>query len=103
MRGRQANVMIPGFLAIFILSTLAYILGNSQSAKAINLGYAFWALLIGLLISNTVGTPEWLKPAVRSEYYQDLRRQTPQTRFLVDIYVLKTMIYCLNQVYLGKS
>ena len=98
MRGRQANVMIPGFLAIFILSTLPYILGNSQSAKAINLGYAFWALLIGLLISNTVGTPEWLKPAVRSEYYQDLRRQTPQTRFLVDIYVLKTMIYFLERV-----
>ena len=57
MQGRRANAMIPGFLAIFILATLAYVLGNSQAAKAINLGYAFWALLIGLLISNTVGTP----------------------------------------------
>jgi len=69
MRGRRANAMIPGFLTIFILATLAYILGNSQAAKAINLGYAFWALLIGLLISNTVGTPEWLRPAVQTEYY----------------------------------
>ncbi|MCL2928104.1 MAG: YeiH family protein [Trichodesmium sp. MAG_R01] len=69
MQGRRANAMIPGFLAIFILATLAYVLGNSQAAKAINLGYAFWALLIGLLISNTVGTPECLKPAVRTEYY----------------------------------
>ena len=34
---------------------------------------------------------------------QDLRRQTPRTPFLVDIYVLKTMIYCLNRVSLRKS
>ena len=33
------------------------------------LEWAFWALLIGLLISNTVGTPEWLKPAIRTEFY----------------------------------
>jgi hypothetical protein len=26
-----------------------------------------------------------------------------ETRFLVDIYVLKTMIYCLNRVSLRKS
>ena len=34
---------------------------------------------------------------------QDLRRQTPRTPFLVDIYVLKTMIYCRNRVSLRKS
>ena len=33
------------------------------------LEWAFWALLIGLLISNTVGTSEWLKPAIRTEFY----------------------------------
>ncbi|NES68112.1 MAG: putative sulfate exporter family transporter, partial [Okeania sp. SIO2D1] len=69
MGGRRGRAMIPGFFGIFLLATLAYILGNSQVAKAINLGYAFWALAIGLLISNTVGTPKWLRPAVRTEYY----------------------------------
>ena len=33
------------------------------------LEWAFWALIVGLLISNTVGVPEWLKPAIRTEYY----------------------------------
>ncbi|MFW5701459.1 MAG: YeiH family protein, partial [Bacteroidota bacterium] len=33
------------------------------------LGYALWAILIGLIISNTVGTPEWVKPAALTEYY----------------------------------
>jgi uncharacterized integral membrane protein (TIGR00698 family) len=31
--------------------------------------YVIFALLAGLLISNTIGTPEWLKPAVQTEYY----------------------------------
>ena len=33
------------------------------------MGYAFWALALGLVISNTAGVPGWLKPAVRSELY----------------------------------
>ncbi|NET64964.1 MAG: putative sulfate exporter family transporter [Moorea sp. SIO1G6] len=69
MKGKEGRNMIPGFLVIFLLSVLSYILGNSQTAKAINLGYAFWALLIGLIISNTIGTPRWMMPAVRTEYY----------------------------------
>ena len=32
-------------------------------------GYAAWAILFGLLISNTVGTPNWVKPAVQTEYF----------------------------------
>ena len=33
------------------------------------LEWAFWALLVGLLISNTVGVPKWLKPAIKTEFY----------------------------------
>ena len=33
------------------------------------LEWAFWALIVGLLISNTVGVPQWLKPAIRTEFY----------------------------------
>ena len=70
MEGRRRGMeILPGFVAIFALSTLAYILGNSQTARAISLGYAFWALLIGLLISNILGTPQWLLKAARTEYY----------------------------------
>lgn len=31
--------------------------------------YAFWGLLIGLLISNTVGTPKWLLAGSRTEMF----------------------------------
>ena len=37
--------------------------------KYYGLGYALWALVIGLIISNTIKTPEWLKPALKTEMY----------------------------------
>ncbi len=58
-----------GFIPIFLLSVLAYFIENQTLINAAGVGYAFWALLLGLLISNTVGTPGWLKPGIRSELY----------------------------------
>ena len=57
------------FFAVFLLAVLSYFLANQTSIRAAGVGYAFWALLLGLTISNTVGTPRWLKPALRSELY----------------------------------
>ena len=58
-----------GFLALFLLAVLSYFLANQTGIRAAGVGYAFWALLLGLMISNTAGTPGWLKPALRSELY----------------------------------
>ena len=58
-----------GFFALFLLAVLSYFLANQTGIRAAGVGYAFWALLVGLIISNTAGTPEWLKPALRSELY----------------------------------
>ena len=58
-----------GFFALFLLAVLSYVLANQTGIRAAGVGYAFWALLLGLVISNTVGTPGWLKPALRSELY----------------------------------
>ena len=58
-----------GFFALFLLAVLSYLLANQAGIRAVGAGYAFWALLLGLLISNSVGTPGWLKPALRSELY----------------------------------
>ena len=58
-----------GFFVLFLLAVLSYLLANQAGIRAAGVGYAFWALLLGLLISNTAGTPEWLMPALRSELY----------------------------------
>ena len=58
-----------GFLLVFGLAVLSYMLAAQVVSKTYGIGYAAWAIAIGLIISNTIGTPEWLKPAVQTEYY----------------------------------
>ncbi len=58
-----------GFCLVFALGTIAYALAGQDVLKHYNLEYALWALAIGLLISNTVGTPDWARPAVRTELF----------------------------------
>ena len=58
-----------GFFGLFGLAVLSYFLANQTGIRAAGVGYAFWAILLGLVISNTAGVPGWLKPALRSELY----------------------------------
>lgn len=67
--GRSLGKFIPGFLATFGLATVAYVMAGQTVVKNYNLEYALWALLVGLLISNTVRTPGWLKPAIQTEFF----------------------------------
>ncbi len=60
---------IPGYTIVFVLAIVSYILANQFSIKACGLGYAFWALIIGLLISNTIGVPKWLLAGAKTEMY----------------------------------
>jgi uncharacterized integral membrane protein (TIGR00698 family) len=67
-RVRTGEFLLP-FLKVFLLSVLAYVLAEQKVVKYYGLEYALWALLIGLLISNTVGLSGRLRPAVRTELY----------------------------------
>lgn len=58
-----------GFFGLFGLAVLSYTFAAQTGIRAAGVGYAFWALLLGLVVSNTAGTPGWLKPALRSELY----------------------------------
>ena len=58
-----------GFFGLFGLAVLSYFLANQTGIRAAGVGYAFWAILLGLVVSNTAGAPGWLRPALRSELY----------------------------------
>ncbi|WP_013629137.1 YeiH family protein [Rubinisphaera brasiliensis] len=58
-----------GFTFVFVLATGAYLLASQAYVKHYNLEYALWALAAGLLISNTVGTPRFARPALRTELF----------------------------------
>lgn len=58
-----------GFSYVFGLGLLAYILAGQADMKTIGFGYAAWAIILGLLISNTIGTPSWVEHALKTELY----------------------------------
>ena len=67
--GTPIGQFIRGFLFVFALGIIAFLFGAQNNMKAIGFGYAAWAILLGLLISNTIGTPKWVKPALRTEFF----------------------------------
>jgi uncharacterized membrane protein YadS len=67
--GKGFGQFIIGFAFVFALACIAYFAAGQATMKQYGIGYAAWAILFGLIISNTVGTPKWVMPAVQTEYY----------------------------------
>jgi uncharacterized membrane protein YadS len=67
--GYRPTQFVPAFALVFVLSLLLYALGQWSEAARYNLEPPLVALLLGLLIANSAGTPRWLQPALRVEFY----------------------------------
>ena len=68
LQGESVRKFIPAFLCLFVIAVVVRLVSAEFTLNRY-LEWAFWALLIGLLISNTVGIPDWLRPAIRTEFY----------------------------------
>ncbi len=69
LTGKGGGNFFLSFIAIVGLAILAQVFSTHVSMKALNLETVFFSILIGLLISNTMKVPEWMKPAIQSEFY----------------------------------
>ena len=58
-----------GFLAVFALACLANVLGGYKPTAQYGVNGEIMAIVVGMVIANTIGTPKWIKPAVQVEYY----------------------------------
>jgi len=67
--GKSALRFLPGGLFLVVLGGLAYFLATQKFVNDYNLEYPLWALMVGLIIGNTVGEVPWLKPALIGEYF----------------------------------
>lgn len=67
-QGNSFRKYIPAFIGLFLLAIVVRIISAEYTLNRY-LEWAFWALIIGLLVSNSVGVPNWLKPAVKTEFY----------------------------------
>ncbi len=68
LKGNSIKKYIPAYIGLFVLSILVRFISAEYTLNRY-LEWAFWALVVGLLITNTVGLPKWLKPAVQTEFY----------------------------------
>ncbi len=60
---------IPALLVIFALTLVAQLLANIPAIKEFGFESVFFAVILGLVISNFLKVPQWMKPAVNSEFY----------------------------------
>lgn len=67
--GCKIGAFLVGLPVVFGLAWLARFLAGNGLFIDWGIEYVIFALGLGLLISNTVGTPEWLKPAVQTEFF----------------------------------
>jgi uncharacterized integral membrane protein (TIGR00698 family) len=69
LMGRKGKELLLAFPVIFLLSMIAQLIASSGSMKNLGLETVIFSLLIGLFISNIIGTPKWLKEGIQSEFY----------------------------------
>lgn len=68
LQGGKVREYLPAFAALFVLAVVVRLISAEFTLNRY-LEWAFWALIVGLLISNTVGVPAWIRPAIRPEFY----------------------------------
>ncbi|MDW7675842.1 MAG: putative sulfate exporter family transporter [Bacillota bacterium] len=66
---KDFSKFLLAFPLLFILAILAKVLGNYSPWNHYGFNDVIWALVIGLVISNTIKTPGFIKGAVRTELY----------------------------------
>ncbi len=66
---RPVKGLLVSFIVIFVLTMIAQLLASIPFCKEYGLESVLFAVLLGLIISNVFGVPEWMKPAIQSEFY----------------------------------
>ena len=67
--GHSAPKFFIGFIGLFVFTVFALMMGGQLNMRYWGIGTEAWAIILGMLIANTVGTPNWMKPALQVEYY----------------------------------
>lgn len=67
--GQNVPNFLKGFSFMYLLAIVAFILGNEATMRKYGLGSEAWAIILGMLIANTIGTPAFAKPALQTEFY----------------------------------
>lgn len=66
---RDTKHLLPSFAAIFVIAAAAMYITRIPAIKTLGLESVLFSVAIGLIISNFIGIPQWLRPAMQSEFF----------------------------------
>lgn len=66
---RPLKWILPSLAVIFALTLASQLIASIPVVKEYGFESVFFAVILGLLISNLIKVPSWLKSAVQSEFY----------------------------------
>ncbi len=67
---RPMKGMLLSFVVVFLIAALAMWIGSNKYIKTeLGLEPVFFSVIFGLLVRNVWHIPDWLKPAIQSEFY----------------------------------
>jgi uncharacterized integral membrane protein (TIGR00698 family) len=69
MMGESFAGFAKGFVVVFMVSVLAYLLGGQAISKQYGFGAEAWGVLLGMIIANSIGTPKFALPACKVEFF----------------------------------
>lgn len=67
--GQPAGKFIVGFPVVFLIAWVSQFLAGNYTINDYGLEFVLWCLALGLFVSNVLKVPDWLKPAVQTEFY----------------------------------
>jgi uncharacterized integral membrane protein (TIGR00698 family) len=67
--GINAGLFVIGFPVVYLIAWVAQLLAGNFTISYYGLEYVLWCLFLGLFISNVIGLPAWLRPAVQTEFF----------------------------------
>ena len=69
VQGTSFPDFVKGFVFVFLLALISLFLAGQKNLHDLGIEYAVWAIVLGMLISNTVGTPGWVAGALKTEFF----------------------------------
>ena len=69
LMGKNTGLFMKGFVFVFLLAIVSEIIGGQTTLRSWGFGPLIWAILGGMLIANTVGTPKFIQEGAQTEYF----------------------------------
>ncbi len=67
--GKSLRSILTGFPVVYLLTIFALILAGNSTIKGLNLEAVIISLSLGLMISNVLNLPEWLRASLSTELF----------------------------------